>query len=843
MPRSEHLTSNMVPSRFANDRITKGDQEKRSWKFLPNFNSPVPSEFPMKPRLGATPVDFRTPPNVACTPNVGERFHAFVAAESADEDSTTSDRSGFKAGQHFWLKFLERRDSESQTSEEDSRNRKKTPSCREINRTWSTSSSITECSSFHVQGNTPRGSSFGTPHSVVSEDGKTNARRKASVSNKWKSPRDSLPTRQGAVLNTTSNRRFSFTLPPTPSQRATNIVSTPVHRRSTPRAFGGDVTNLSAASLTPKYISSPGNQNYKQSPNQRQPEHDESKTTMMTTPLNRFSGTPGQKSLKPPSKTDNLGEMPVTTNSGPNASKTTTKIVKETASKGTNTSPRDDRETNVDRPSVDSIITLNSKSTPSFLTSLPGVVGRMEILRLSPRADYKERFQWAYEAWQRVGLMQTKAPAKQGVFSPRISSLKVSPQALARISRPLETPANMKHLAETNCDRAPATTVAPVTKSTTPTLAKRDPPLQIKARPSAEPEDHSAFQHLLKQWRDKSDDKPNTHFLSPEQEAKSGDLMGAKVTPGCLRGTYSSEKVPKGFGSPFGDGHITESRAHGFVHSLSEPRNGRAAPFCAGFAGGGSSQSIHRSTTFGDDQPTTDYTRSSTELVDSDKFEGKHAGDLESCRALVVLESKETYEVMVGENRNGGEQRLVLRSVEQRTELTEYSQCQCSQSVFSGDDDLISFFLPQMGMACKCGRSQRGLVNPSEPTAIENVLRPWQVEFLNSFGITRGEQLVKARHRSADVMAQALRQWRKQKNMTHFRTQSCGMAIHIWAKTCKTYVRSIRKQLETGSALVERQPVMVLRELSQFLADLPVAPPKRRAAYRLEFEPESQMEV
>jgi hypothetical protein len=92
MPRNEHFTNNMVPSRFTNDRTKKGDHEKRSWKFLPNYYSPVPSELPMKPRLGATPVDFRTPPNVASTPNIiGERFHAFVAAESADGDSTTSD--------------------------------------------------------------------------------------------------------------------------------------------------------------------------------------------------------------------------------------------------------------------------------------------------------------------------------------------------------------------------------------------------------------------------------------------------------------------------------------------------------------------------------------------------------------------------------------------------------------------------------------------------------------------------------------------------------------------------------------------------------------------------------
>ena len=33
---------------------------------------------------------------------------------------------------------------------------------------------------------------------------------------------------------------------------------------------------------------------------------------------------------------------------------------------------------------------------------------------------------------------------------------------------------------------------------------------------------------------------------------------------------------------------------------------------------------------------------------------------------------------------------------------TDEGPCQCSSSVFSGNDALIDFFLPQMGMACNC---------------------------------------------------------------------------------------------------------------------------------------------
>jgi hypothetical protein len=174
-------------------------------------------------------------------------------------------------------------------------------------------------------------------------------------------------------------------------------------------------------------------------------------------------------------------------------------------------------------------------------------------------------------------------------------------------------------------------------------------------------------------------------------------------------------------------------------------------------------------------------------------------------------------------------------------------QCECSSSVFSGNDDFVSFFLPQMGMACSCGRQRRGLMKPEDPTAIDNVLRPWQCEFLQSFGIHRGEQLVKARHRSGDILAQALRQWRKKYDMVPFKTSSCGIAIHIWAKTCKAYVRSIRKQIQDGNGTLERQPGPLVDELSHFLHCLPEAPQKRvrggAGRVTLNIEPESQVEV
>lgn len=236
-------------------------------------------------------------------------------------------------------------------------------------------------------------------------------------------------------------------------------------------------------------------------------------------------------------------------------------------------------------------------------------------------------------------------------------------------------------------------------------------------------------------------------------------------------------------------------------------------------------------------------------LSGSDLFEWQHLSQKgESSRALIILQDRNQYEVLVGETEQVGADAMVVRNLglvagSHENQLMDYEKCECSRSIFSGNDDLISFFLPQMGMACSCGRQRTGLLNPDDPTAIENILRPWQVEFLKSFGIHSGEQLVKARHRSADIMARALRQWRKKHDMIPFKTTSCGMAIHIWAKTCKAYVRSIRKQVLSGNDLLERQPGALLSELSLFLDGLPAAPKRKGVSPLCSIELDSQMEV
>jgi hypothetical protein len=175
--------------------------------------------------------------------------------------------------------------------------------------------------------------------------------------------------------------------------------------------------------------------------------------------------------------------------------------------------------------------------------------------------------------------------------------------------------------------------------------------------------------------------------------------------------------------------------------------------------------------------------------------------------------------------------------------------CACASSLFSGNDKLVEFFLPQLGMACTCGKDVEIVPNPdvTDPTSIELILRPWQCEFLKSFGIHRGDQLVKAHHRSASILAKAMKKWRKKRDLPRARTVSCGLALHIWSKTCKFEVRAVRRQIAMGVEVIK--PPNAVSVLSHLLApqeerrvSVPHTGRRRRSPKEL-VEVESQAEM
>jgi hypothetical protein len=95
---------------------------------------------------------------------------------------------------------------------------------------------------------------------------------------------------------------------------------------------------------------------------------------------------------------------------------------------------------------------------------------------------------------------------------------------------------------------------------------------------------------------------------------------------------------------------------------------------------------------------------------------------------------------------------LLVRNVTTVMEKARASTCDCEYSLamFSenNQDEMVDFFLPLMAVKCSCRKSNK-LVYPEDPNSLENILRPWQTSFLKAFGIVKGDQLVKAHHRSA----------------------------------------------------------------------------------------------
>ena len=779
-------------------------------------------EFTGRPSLLSEGPDWAE--NFASPVSTSDENKTFINNKDDDFEGSESESecsSAFEAGRSFWLNLLDRTDSASISTEEGSRNRK-TPSSRGVGRTWSTSSSISGGSAFNNKkkgGKTVAAAFQQFVNNFSQENGES--RRKVTVGSKWKnsphgSNRPPTPALPSIIKSKTA---FTFALPPTPSQQVNNSTSTPTqNRRSTPRAFGDDVTNLSTTS-TPRTPASVSN-----TPNTGQLRRHGSALSE-SSQRDRYTPSPASKIVQPPNefRTYSSTKKKFQRDS---STQDRSSLIPKVDTLVTTKSPSGARIFGSQEGEVDPIIEAGRISTPTSVHSITGELGKMNILKVSPRSDLRDRFQWAYDSWSKVGLMDKKAQPKRTISPRVISSMsKFQFESGGNTISPNPPPFTVnKNKAEApkeqtfpfsnrpNVDKESTTLDAPESA----TSKKKDESLKTNdasaaadsddtkasrqnkndSYPDLEPmssteSDHSGFQDILKQWRVKSDDKPNTHFLSPEQEAKALEVY---------HGRYEE-------------------------HLMTTKRP------------------------LDDEFKETQIVPHGSGLVDSDIYEnGDCSVEDDGCRALVILDNNQSFELVVNDTSGSNGQELVIRNVERisadhETALVEYVPCECSKSVFSGNDDLISFFLPQMGMACTCGRNHRGLVNFEEPTAIENVLRPWQVEFLKSFGIHRGDQLVKARHRSGDVLARALRQWRKQKNMAPFKTASCGMAINIWAKTCKTYVRSIRKQVETGTVLLERQPEIVLRELSQFLTELPPAPPKRRTPTRLAIEPESQMEV
>ena len=132
-------------------------------------------------------------------------------------------------------------------------------------------------------------------------------------------------------------------------------------------------------------------------------------------------------------------------------------------------------------------------------------------------------------------------------------------------------------------------------------------------------------------------------------------------------------------------------------------------------------------------------------------------------------------------------------------------------SPFSGTHDhgkLNELFLPKIGMNCTCGKQDE---NPPNICALEVILRPWQVEFLDSLGIENARAFRKYYKHNGVALAKLLKQWRDARGLSSANIQACQVALHIWDRTCKEVLRSYQEQLRDGIA-IPRRPAFLMRD-------------------------------
>jgi hypothetical protein len=137
---------------------------------------------------------------------------------------------------------------------------------------------------------------------------------------------------------------------------------------------------------------------------------------------------------------------------------------------------------------------------------------------------------------------------------------------------------------------------------------------------------------------------------------------------------------------------------------------------------------------------------------------------------------------------------------------TNADTCACQNSLFSGNADHAEFYLPKLGMACTCGKHKQetSTLDGVDPTSLSNILRPWQVKFLKSLKIVNGVDLVHAYNQRGGELSKAMRKWRREQKLPSVKTKSCHIALHIWSRTCKAVVRSVRKQKAEGAKIFKR---------------------------------------
>lgn len=312
-----------------------------------------------------------------------------------------------------------------------------------------------------------------------------------------------------------------------------------------------------------------------------------------------------------------------------------------------------------------------------------------------------------------------------------------------------------------------------------PSTAMATPP----PKPMSVRKPSNKFASILNQWKEKSEHNPNGHFLSPP----ANDTAPYYPTPPRASRTPVRRKSTGQQTPPKWTPSRTTARRDTIdISSITIPNKSLSSR-----------------------KQTRDSSTKTTQSSSADYWNGMIQKDNDSSnkwasRSFTLRESSEPVNLMLTVPKQDSSSSLpkdttLTSSVSNDDDVP----CTCHESAFSGNDQLMEFFLPKLGMAHTCGKRNPPILIDSDPIGLHHILRPWQVDFLRSCDIYRGDQLVKACKKRAGTLAGAMRKWRLDHGMTCPRSVSCGMALHIWSRTCKYYVRTIRRQMADGMVEVE----------------------------------------
>lgn len=142
-------------------------------------------------------------------------------------------------------------------------------------------------------------------------------------------------------------------------------------------------------------------------------------------------------------------------------------------------------------------------------------------------------------------------------------------------------------------------------------------------------------------------------------------------------------------------------------------------------------------------------------------------------------------------------------------QIVSMNECLCSK-----DPEYVDFFLPKLGATCSCddqnggGSKEMSMCEGDDPLALDNILRDWQVDFLHSVDIHTAKELVLVYNKMGGVLAKEMRKWRRKKKLVSVKTASCGVALHIWTRTCKAVIKSVQKQIAEGAKAIKRPAIL-----------------------------------